>query len=203
MSLNADTPTLETRGTKTQRELFIVIEEITNTLGPSGIKLEQQKEDSFNRISQLEACLKTTLDDFEHYIHNAVPAYTEKEEIGILKSEIKTLNEENSKLKQDMYEKEILIKRLKEALNEEKAKQIWQTETRQTWKHQSQQNIPLGTRNRFAPLQNTPNEVLNKEAKNYKEKERLRHRPQTPVYNKQNHRPNHVINHFSENDNSF
>ena len=125
MSLNADTPTLETRGTKTQRELFIVIEEIINTLGHSGIKLEQQKEDSFNRISQLEAYLKTNLDDFEHYIHHAVPAYTKKEEIEILKSKIETLNEENSKLKQDMYEKEILIKRLKEALNEEKAKQIW------------------------------------------------------------------------------
>ena len=69
--------------------------------------------------------MKTTLDDFEHYIHHTVPAYTEKEEIGILKSEIETLNEENSKLKQDMHEKEILIKRLKEALNEEKAKQIW------------------------------------------------------------------------------
>ena len=47
--------------------------------------------------------LTATLDDFELYIHQAVPAYTEKEEIWILKSEIETLNEGNSKLKQDMY----------------------------------------------------------------------------------------------------
>ena len=58
-------------------------------------------------------------------------------------------------------------------------------------------------RNRFAPLQNTQDEVLDKEAKNYKEKETLQHRHQTPVYNKQNHRPNPVINHFPENDISF
>ena len=40
-----------------------------------------------------------TLDEFEHYIHQAIPAYTEKEEIGMLKSEIETLKEENSKLR--------------------------------------------------------------------------------------------------------
>ena len=40
-----------------------------------------------------------TLDEFEHYIHQATPAYTEKEEIGMLKSEIETLKEENSKLR--------------------------------------------------------------------------------------------------------
>ena len=45
--------------------------------------------------------------------------------------------------------------------------------------------------------------MLDKEAKNYKEKEILQHRHQTPVYSKQNHRPNPVINHFPENDNSF
>ena len=37
-----------------------------------------------------------TLDEFEHYIHQATPAYTEKEEIGMLKSEIETLKEENN-----------------------------------------------------------------------------------------------------------
>ena len=43
--------------------------------------------------------------------------------------------------------------------------------------------------------------MLDKEAKNYKEKEILLHRHQTPVYRKQNHRPNPVIKHFPENDN--
>ena len=65
-----------------------------------------------------------------------------------------------------------------------------QTETWLTRKQQSQQNISLETRNRFAPLQNTQDEVLDKEVKNYKEKETLQNRHQTPVYNKQNHRPN-------------
>ena len=60
MSLNANTLTLETKEMKTQRELFIVIDEMTNTLEHSGKKLEQQKEDSSNRISQLEACLTAT-----------------------------------------------------------------------------------------------------------------------------------------------
>ena len=129
-----------------------------------GKKLEQQKGESSNRIKDTK--------------------------IGILKSEIKMLKEENSKLKQDMYEKEILIKCLTETLNEEKAKQMWQTETWLTRKQQSQQNVSLETRNRFAPLQNTQDEVLDKEAKNYKEKETLQNRHQTPVYNKQNHRPN-------------
>ena len=45
--------------------------------------------------------------------------------------------------------------------------------------------------------------MLYKEAKNYKEKETLQHRPQAPVYNKQNRRPNPIINHFSEDDNCF
>ena len=64
-----------------------------------------------------------TLDEFEHYIHQAIPAYTEKEETGMLKSEIETLKEENSKLSHDVREKEILMKHLTETLNEEKAKQ--------------------------------------------------------------------------------
>ena len=58
-------------------------------------------------------------------------------------------------------------------------------------------------RSRFAPLQNTQDEVLDKEAKNYKEKESLQHHHQTPVYRKQNHRPNPIINHYSENGNPF
>ena len=51
VSLNAYTPTLETKETKTQRELFIVVDEMTNTLEHFGKKSEQQKEDSSNRIS--------------------------------------------------------------------------------------------------------------------------------------------------------
>ena len=100
MPLNAITLTLETKDMKTQRKLHIVINGKTNILEHFGKKIEQQNEDSSNRISQLEACLTATLDEFEHYIHQAIPAYTEKEETGILKSEIETLKEENSKLKQ-------------------------------------------------------------------------------------------------------
>ena len=43
--------------------------------------------------------------------------------------------------------------------------------------------------------------MLDKEAKNYKEKKTLQHRYQTSVYRKQNHQPNPVINHFPENGN--
>ena len=53
----------------------------------------------------MEACLTAALDNFEHYIHQAIPAYTKKEKIGILKSEIEILKVENSKLKQDAHEK--------------------------------------------------------------------------------------------------
>ena len=60
--------------------------------------------------------MTATLDEFEHYIRQAIPAYTEKEEIGMLKSEIETLKEENSKLRHDMCEKDISIKRLTETL---------------------------------------------------------------------------------------
>ena len=99
MSLNANTPTLETKETKTQRELYIVIDEMTNTLEYFGKKIEQKNEDSFNRICQLETCLMASLDEFDHYIHQAIPAYTEEEVIGMQKSEIETLKEENNKLK--------------------------------------------------------------------------------------------------------
>ena len=185
------------------RELFIVIDEMTNTLEHFGKKLEQQKEASSNRITQMEACLTETLDEFGHYIHQAIPAYTEKEETGMLKSEIEKLKEESSKLRHDMCEKEILMKHLTETLNEEKAKQMWQPETRQRRKHQLRQNIPLETRNRFAPPQNTQDEVLHKEAKNYEEKETLKHRHETPVHSKQNRGLKPVINQFPENDNHF
>ena len=40
----------------------------------------------------------------------------------MLKSEIETLKEENSKLRHDVCEKDILIKRLTEILNKESAK---------------------------------------------------------------------------------
>ena len=86
MPLNANTPTLEMKETKTQGELYIVINEMINTLEYFGKNIEQQNEDSSNRISQLEACLTATLDEFEHYIHQAIPAYIKKEEIGMLKS---------------------------------------------------------------------------------------------------------------------
>ena len=71
----------------------------------------------------------------------------------------------------------------------------------ETLKDQSRQNLPLETRNRFAPLQTIQDEVLDNEAKNYIQKETLQHRHQTPVYSKQNHRLKLLINHFPENDN--
>ena len=122
MPLKANVLTLETKETKTQRELHIVINEMTNTLEHFGKKIEQQHKDSSNKISQLEACLTATLDEFEHYIHQAIPAYTKKEEIGMLKSEIETLKEENSKPRHDMCEKDILIKHLTETLKEAQTK---------------------------------------------------------------------------------
>ena len=78
MSLNTNMPTLETTETKTQRELSIIIDEMRNTLEHFGKKLEQQKEDNSNRITQLKAYFTATLDEFEHYIHQAITAYTEK-----------------------------------------------------------------------------------------------------------------------------
>ena len=84
ISLNANMPTLEMKGLKTRRELYIAIDEMTNTLDQFGKKIEQQNEDSSSRIRQLKACLMATLDELEHYIHQAIHAYTEKEEIGML-----------------------------------------------------------------------------------------------------------------------
>ena len=173
--LNANTPTLEIKEAKTQTELFIVIDEIKDTLEHFGKKLEQQKEGSSNRINQLEVCLTRTLDEFAQYIQHAIPAYTDKEEIGMLKYEIKALKEETNKLKPDMSEKEILINSLTGKLNDERAKQIWQAETRQneTRKYPFRQNVSLKTKNRFVLFQNTQDKVLDKEAKNYKEKKNI------------------------------
>ena len=42
MPLNANTPTLKTKETKTQRELYIVINEMTNTLEHFKKEIEQQ-----------------------------------------------------------------------------------------------------------------------------------------------------------------
>ena len=55
----------------------------------------------------------------------------------MLKNKIETLKEENNKLKHDINEKDKLIKALTGKLNEERNKQMWQTETRQTRNHQS------------------------------------------------------------------
>ena len=43
MSLNANRPTLETKETKTERETFIVIDEMTNTLEHFGKKVRATK----------------------------------------------------------------------------------------------------------------------------------------------------------------
>ena len=48
MPPNANTPILETKETKTQKELYIVIIEMTNTLEHFEKKIEQQNEDSSN-----------------------------------------------------------------------------------------------------------------------------------------------------------
>ena len=62
-----------------------------------------------------------------------------------------------------MSERKILINNLTRKFNEERVKQMWQLETRQTRKHQSRQNVSLETRNRFVPLQYTQDEVLDQE----------------------------------------
>ena len=73
---------------------------MTNILEHFRKKLKQQKEDSSNRISQLEACLTTTLAS-----HHAIPAYNNKEKIGMLKNKTEILKEENNKLKHTMNER--------------------------------------------------------------------------------------------------
>ena len=99
MSLNAKTPTLETKEMKTQTELFIVIDEMTNTLKHFGKQLEQKNEDSSNRISQLEACLMAIVDEFDFYIHQGILTYTEKKEIGMLKSNIENTKRQKQQTK--------------------------------------------------------------------------------------------------------
>ena len=49
------------------------------------------------------------------------------------------------------------------------------------------QNVSFEARYRFLPLQNVQNEALDKEAKNYKEKETLQHRHQNHGSIKQKH----------------
>ena len=46
-------------------------------------------------------------------------------------------------------------------------------------------------------------QIGSKEAKYYQEKKTLQHRHQAPVYSKQNHRPNLVMNHFPETNDPF
>ena len=144
--------------------------------------------------------MTTTLDEFEQYNHHKIPAYLGKEEVGMIGKEIETLKEENNQLNLELSKKKILTNSLTEKLNDKRIKKIWQTETR---KHQFRQCVSLETRNRFAPLQNNQDWLLDKEAKIYKEKEIFQNRHQMAVYSKQNHRPNSVINSFSGNDNSF
>ena len=73
------------------------------------------------------------------------------------------LNEKSKKLKDGMSEKELLISTLTGQLNKERTKNVRKTENGKTQIHPSQQNISLETRNRLVPLQNTKDEVLNKE----------------------------------------
>ena len=54
ISLNTNTLTFETKEMKIQRELFILIDQTTSSLEYFGKNLEQQKEVSYNRISQME-----------------------------------------------------------------------------------------------------------------------------------------------------
>ena len=49
MSLNANTPTMETKETKTQRGLYIVIDEMANRLEYFGKNIEQKNEDSWKQ----------------------------------------------------------------------------------------------------------------------------------------------------------
>ena len=54
MSLNANTPTMETKETKTQRGLYIVIDEMANTLEYFGKNIEQKNEDSWKQQKTTE-----------------------------------------------------------------------------------------------------------------------------------------------------
>lgn len=57
-----------------------------NILEHFGEKFQKQKEDSSNRISQMEARLMKTLDEFEEYIRHGIPVYSNKEEVEMMKN---------------------------------------------------------------------------------------------------------------------
>ena len=65
-----------------------------NILEHFGKKLQKQKEDSSKKISQMEARLMTTLDEFEEYIHHGIPVYSNKEQVEMMKNQTKTRKEE-------------------------------------------------------------------------------------------------------------
>ena len=102
MLLNANTLTFEMKEMKSQRKLFLAIDEMKNILDHLRKKLEQQKQHSCNRISQLDACLTISLDEFEQFFHNAFSAYTNKERIGMLKK--RDLNAKRRKQSKTRYE---------------------------------------------------------------------------------------------------
>ena len=87
-----------------------------------------------------------------------------------------------------MYEKEILIKRLTKTLKRKRPNKCGRQKPDKLENINLDKLYHIETRNRFAKLQNTQDEVFAKEAKNYKEKETLQHHHQTSVYSKQNHR---------------
>ena len=147
-----------------RENFFVVIDEMTKILDHFGRKLEQQKEYSSNGIRQLEYFLTTTLDELKQYIHHAIIAYTEKEQVEMLQNKIETLNEENNKLKHGKSEKKIFINSLAGKLDEERARKMWHREFWKTRKVQSQQNVLLETRDRFSPFQNTQHEMLDKKS---------------------------------------
>ena len=103
-----------------------------------------------------------------------------------------------------MYDKEILIKHLTETLNEEKAKQMpTNVKTRQTRNinldkiyHQKQETDLLHFKTLKMKCQIKSEELQRK-------RNITTPSSNASIYNKQNHRPNPVTNHFPENDNSF
>lgn len=66
--LNTNKPTLESKETNIYRELSTVTDDMINILEHFEKKLEQHKGDSSNKISQVETCLTTTLDELVQYI---------------------------------------------------------------------------------------------------------------------------------------
>ena len=70
----------------------------------------------------------------------------------MLKNEIETLKEENKNYKTRYEWERSINKKSDEKIKRRKGQKMWQTETRQTEKHQSRQNVSLETGNRFAAL---------------------------------------------------